>query len=318
MVTASDIHNASILIVDDREANVRLLERMLRAAGYTAITSTMEAYEAYELHRKNHYDLILLDLEMPGMNGFQVMEDLNKVELDGYLPVLVITAHPEQKLRALKAGARDFVSKPLDLVEVQARIHNMLEVRLLHQEARDHAKSLESMALHDALTGLPNRRLLGERASLAIAHARRNKSSMAIVYLDLDGFKQINDTWGHDAGDMLLKMAAARLLATVRQEDTVARLGGDEFVMALWEIHNAEDAARVGSKMMAAMSQPYDIQGRVANMTSSAGVALYPTHGGDVDTLMKSADLALYEAKAAGKNVFRVSERTGLPAVASG
>lgn len=318
MVSAADILRGNILIVDDQEANVRMLESTLRGAGYTAVDSTVNPREVCELHRKNHYDLILLDLLMPGMDGFEVMEALKEFDTFGYLPVLVVTALPSHKLCALQAGAKDFVSKPLDLVEVQARIHNMLEVRLLHKEARNHAKSLESLALHDSLTGIANRRLLVERASLAIAHARRNKSSMAIVYLDLDGFKLINDTWGHDAGDILLKTAAGRLVAAVREEDTVARLGGDEFVIALWEVCNAGDVDRVGSKVVGAVSQPYPIQERILSITASAGVSIYPAHGEDVETLMKSADLALYDAKRAGKNTYRVSERTDLSVVTSG
>ncbi len=137
MISASDILHARILIVDDQAANVLLLERMLRGAGYDSVTSTMKSVEVCELHLLNHYDLILLDLQMPGMDGFQVMENLKAVETGGYLPVLVITAQPDHKLRALKAGAKDFVSKPLDLAEVLIRVHNMLEVRLLHVETRD-------------------------------------------------------------------------------------------------------------------------------------------------------------------------------------
>jgi CheY-like chemotaxis protein/cation transporter-like permease len=143
MVSASHILNASILIVDDKEANVRLLDRMLRGAGYVSITSTMDPGEVCELHLKNRYDLILLDLQMPGMDGFQVMESLKEIETGGYLPVLVITAQPDHKLRALKAGAKDFVSKPFDLAEVLARVHNMLEVRLLHAETKNYSKALE-------------------------------------------------------------------------------------------------------------------------------------------------------------------------------
>ena len=132
MVNSADILNAGILIVDDQEANVLLLERMLRGAGYLSISSTMDPNEVCELHRKNRYGLILLDLLMPGMDGFKVMEGLKEIEEGGYLPVLVITAQPDQKLRALQAGAKDFVSKPFDLAEVLARVHNMLEVRLLY------------------------------------------------------------------------------------------------------------------------------------------------------------------------------------------
>jgi len=133
MIKATDILAAQVLIVDDQEANVLLLEKMLGEAGYTRVTSTMDPNAVVELHRVNRYDLILLDLQMPVMDGFQVMEGLKSIDADGYLPVLVITAQPGHKLRALQAGARDFVSKPFDVLEVKTRIHNMLEVRLLYK-----------------------------------------------------------------------------------------------------------------------------------------------------------------------------------------
>ncbi len=143
MISKQDILNASILIVDDQPSNVHLLEQMLHEAGYLSITSTMDPHAVSELHRTNRYDLILLDLQMPGMDGFQVMESLKAVEAHGYLPVLVITAQPGHKLRALAAGAKDFISKPFDLVEVQTRIHNMLEVRLLYKRLEHHNQVLE-------------------------------------------------------------------------------------------------------------------------------------------------------------------------------
>ncbi len=143
MVSDSDILSASILIVDDQEINVSLLEQMLQEAGYTCVASTTNPREVCALHRKNHYDLILLDLQMPGMDGFQVMEALKTNDADAYLPVLVITAQPGHKLRALQAGAKDFVSKPFDLVEVKTRIHNMLEVRLLYKKLDNYNKVLE-------------------------------------------------------------------------------------------------------------------------------------------------------------------------------
>ena len=136
MASPRDILNAKILIVDDQESNVLLLEQMLKGAGYTSLASTMDPTEVCELHLRHQYDLILLDLQMPTMDGFQVMENLQEIEKGGYLPVLVITAQPDLKLRALKAGAKDFVSKPFDLSEVLLRVHNMLEVRLLHLELK--------------------------------------------------------------------------------------------------------------------------------------------------------------------------------------
>ncbi|PJB08335.1 MAG: response regulator [Hydrogenophilales bacterium CG_4_9_14_3_um_filter_59_35] len=147
MISEQEILKASILIVDDQQSNVLLLGEVLRDAGYACIASTIDPYAVCELHRKNRYDLILLDLQMPGMDGFQVMEGLKKIENDGYLPVLVITAQPGHKLRALASGAKDFVSKPFELVEVQTRIHNLLEVRLLYKKLDNSNKVLEQAVL---------------------------------------------------------------------------------------------------------------------------------------------------------------------------
>jgi diguanylate cyclase (GGDEF)-like protein len=309
MITETDIHSAKILVVDDQESNIQLLEGVLGAANYTSVSSTMDPYQVYDLHRQNHYDLILLDLKMAGMDGFQVLEALKNIEADGYLSVLVVTANPDYKLRALQSGAKDFISKPFDIAEVLARVHNLLEVRLLHQRARTYAKTQEFMALHDPLTGLANRRLLVERVSQAIIHAKRNNSIMAVMYLDLDGFRQINNTLGHDVGDLLLKLVAARLVAAVRQEDTVARLGGDEFVIAMPHVTNVNGVTLAAEKIIKTMSRPYTIQGHNINLTASAGIGLYPENGKDVKMLLKNADAALLDAKQANKNTYRISER---------
>ena len=309
MVTPADILNGRILVVDDQELTARGVAEMLRDAGYAAVTFTTNPREVGELHCKNRYDLILLDIEMPEVNGFDVMEELSAVESDAYLPVLAMTIEPAYKLHALKAGARDFISKPFDPDEALARIRNMLEVRLLHGEARNTAKAFESMALYDALTGVANRHLLTDRISAALANARRNNGSMAIVYLDLDGFKEINDTLGHGVGDALLRMVAGRLEAGVREEDTVGRLGGDEFVIALWNLSCFDDVAAVASKLIRLVSMPYVIEHHTVSMTTSAGIGIYPNHGADAKTLMERADSALYAAKRAGKNAFRISEQ---------
>lgn len=143
MITATQVHNASILIVDDKLSNIDLLKKMLLSAGYTHLSSTINPYDVCELHHIYDYDLILLDISMVGMDGFQVMERLKEIEPSDYLPVLVITAQPAHKLRALEAGAKDFISKPFELAEVLARVRNMLEVRLLHKELQEHNDSLE-------------------------------------------------------------------------------------------------------------------------------------------------------------------------------
>lgn len=143
MNTEFDILNASILVVDDQAANVQLLEQLLSNTGYTRVRSTRDPLEVAGLHAEHRYDLILLDLKMPGMDGFQVMQELKKNTSDDYLPVIVLTAEPGHKLRALEAGAKDFISKPFDLVEVKTRIHNMLEVRLLYKKLGNYSKLLE-------------------------------------------------------------------------------------------------------------------------------------------------------------------------------
>jgi PAS domain S-box-containing protein len=143
VINTLDIFGASILIVDDQESNISLLEQLLGNTGYTNVIATMKPEEVAALHKKNRYDLILLDLQMPVMDGFQVMEALKADIGDSYLPVIVLTAQPNHKLRALQAGAKDFISKPFDLVEVKTRIHNMLEVRLLYKKLDNYNQLLE-------------------------------------------------------------------------------------------------------------------------------------------------------------------------------
>ncbi|MEI8173900.1 MAG: sigma-54 dependent transcriptional regulator [Deltaproteobacteria bacterium] len=197
MISAADILNAGILIVDDLEANVRLLERMLRSAGYASIASTMDPHEVCELHRNNRYDLILLDLLMPGMDGFQVMEYLKEIEPDGYLPVLVITAQPAHKLRALEAGAKDFISKPFDLVELQTRIHNLLEVRLLYKKIETYNKVLEqrveerTVELRTALSEIKAMRDQLETENIYFRHENKMKHRFENIIGQSDGLKYV-------------------------------------------------------------------------------------------------------------------------------
>lgn len=371
MISAADILNAGILIVDDQEANIFLLEQLLYQAGYSSITSTQDPHMVYSLHRKNRYDLILLDLQMPGMDGFKVMEGLKKIERDGYLPVLVITAQPAHKLHALQVGAKDFISKPLDLAELLARIRNMLEVRLLHKESKIHNLILEQtvqalretesglrttevalfkqnaelddhvlqlqqtnadliidtieaqtlaeenekaklemthLAQHDALTGLPNRILLNDRLAQAIALARRQSKQFALMFLDLDRFKDINDSLGHAVGDQLLQSVAKRLVAEVRSSDTVCRQGGDEFVILLADIEHAKDAAISAQKILATLTVPHRINQHELHISVSIGISIYPDDGADAEILIKNADTAMYHAKEDGRNNYRFFE----------
>ena len=315
MVNDNDILDASILIVDDQQANVQLLEQLLQVVGYRHVTSTLDPCAVCALHRANRYDLILLDLQMPGMDGFQVMDGLKEIDAEGYAPVLAMTAHPGHKLRALASGARDFVVRPLDLVEVKTRIHNMLEVRLLYQQLEQSNRALKSLALHDALTGLPNRRLLMDRLKQAVLTSDRTGNHGALMFLDLDDFKQLNDTQGHDVGDILLQQVAARLQACVREGDSVARLGGYEFVILLQALspneHEAATQAEViANKILESFKCSFKPRGQAYDCTVSIGVVVFLGAGEEQNDLLKKADIAMYKAKSAGPNTVRFFDPT--------
>jgi two-component system, cell cycle response regulator len=295
---APDILDASILIVDDQEPNVSLLTQLLSEAGYTRVSSTMNSREVCDLHSKHPYDLIVLDLQMPGLDGFQVMAALKTNASDGYLPVIVITAQPGHKLRALQAGAKDFVSKPFDLVEVETRIRNMLEVRLLYKKLGNYNKELEQKALYDSMTGLPNRGLFDDRLAHAIALATRHAWTLAVMFLDLDRFKCINDTHGHAVGDGVLKEVAKRLLQHARDEDTVCRNGGDEFLYVIMNPQGGENIQRIAESLVKAIGQPIDMGELQPVIKASIGIAIYPDNGTTGEQLIRNADAAMYRAKA--------------------
>jgi diguanylate cyclase (GGDEF)-like protein len=310
MVSNTDILNAHILIVDDQDANVQLLEDVLHGVGYLNLSSALDPHTVCALHSANHYDLILLDLQMPGMDGFQVMTEVKAVEPEGYAPILAITAHPGHKLRALASGARDFIVAPFDLVEVKTRIHNLLEVRLLYKKLEQTNRVLESLAFHDALNGLPNRRLLLDRLRQAMLASARTGARGALMFLDLDNFKQLNDTLGHDVGDLLLLQVATRLQACVREGDSVARLGGDEFVVLLEALSRddhdaATQAEAIAGKILEAFATLFDLQGHAYDSTASIGIEVFTGSQISQDDLLKRADMAMYQAKTAGRNTSR-------------
>lgn len=302
MPSQDEILKAKILVVDDSPDNIDLMLEILRDAGYSNVTATMRPAQVCPLHEEHNYDLILLDLQMPELNGFQVMKGLKEIEHGGYLPVLALTAQPSFKIAALEAGARDFISKPFDLMEVHKRIHNMLEVRLLYKELAQYSRQQQELALHDPLTDLPNRRLLEDRIGHTLQHSARVRGKSAILYLDLDGFKAINDTYGHGYGDDILKLVAERLVSASRKEDTVARIGGDEFVIVLGNLAGKGDAHEPAAKLIEVISEPYFINDLTLRLSTSIGISIYPDDATTVEALLSAADAALYEAKRAGKN----------------
>jgi diguanylate cyclase (GGDEF)-like protein len=178
----------------------------------------------------------------------------------------------------------------------------MLEVRLLYKELAQYSRQQQELALHDPLTGLPNRRLLEDRIATVLQHATRQQNKAAVMYLDLDGFKAINVTHGHDTGDDILKMVAQRLVGCARKEDTVARVGGDEFVIVMGNIAHLGDTQEPASKLIEAVSEPYIVNGLTLQLSTSIGIGIFPDDADAVASVIAMADAALYEAKRSGKN----------------
>ncbi|SFM28068.1 EAL domain-containing protein [Rugamonas rubra] len=302
MISQSSIFAAKLLIVDDQEINTKLLEHILLRAGYSNVHTELDSRRVVARHQAEQFDLILLDMNMPHMDGFEVLAGLKALNPLGYLPVLVVTAAPDHKLRALNAGARDFVSKPFDRMEVLTRIHNLVEVRLLYKASRDYG---EQLAHFDPLTGLPNRsqfrRLLGEALELA----RSRAAPLDVLMLDLDHFKQINDPLGHACGDELLCQLALRLAACRGERATLGRLGGDEFGLILaggGDGDDASDAVALAARVRQALRAPFALAGREVNLSVSIGVASFPADADDADTMLRYADTALSRAKEGGRD----------------
>src|SRR5687767_14474682 len=310
MITGSDILNAGILIVGDQEADVQALEGTLTGAGYARVASTTNLPAVCELQRLHQYNLIVFDLQVDDAAGFQALEALKALDESNVPTVLAITARSDQRLRALNAGARDFVAKPVEPLEILTRIHNMLEVRLLNLEAKNHGRVLEQLvqdlqeqAVTDPLTGLLNRRLLQEFLPREVMKANRHGTSLAVIMVDLDFFKRINDAFGHEAGDLVLRKVAGTIKNTFRGSDVACRYGGEEFVLILpgATLDGARQKAEAIRVSIAGLEliQRERALGRV---TASLGVAIYPDHGADADELVRAADAALYAAKEGGRN----------------
>jgi diguanylate cyclase (GGDEF)-like protein len=308
MIKPDNFEEARILIVDDCEDTAQALAALLSVRHYRTIHATRDAAAVCDLHALNEYDLILLDMHMPGADGLAVMQQLKKMAPDNFLPVIVVTGDNALRLAALDAGAYDFVTKPIDFAELDVRIRNMLEVRLLVRFVDEQRRLQQNAALRDPLTKLANRRLALDRIAAALEHARRHGGMMALLYLDVDGFKLVNDQYGHACGDALLKEIAARLAERMREEDTVARIGGDEFIVVLPDLRDLAGAAAAASEIVRLFSRPMQLPDFSLGVTTSIGIAVHPNDGDDPEMLLQRADAALYAAKRAGKNRYCFAE----------
>ncbi|WFE68019.1 diguanylate cyclase [Thiomicrospira sp. R3] len=289
---------AKILVVDDHPTNLQiLLSALSKDYQVSIVTSGKQALKLAETLRP---DLILLDIMMPEMDGLTVLEHIRQSDWGCCMAVILVTADDrhETHLKGLQLGADDFITKPFSLPLVQLRIRNLL--------ARDQArKQLDQMAYYDALTGLPNRSLLHDRLDQAIAQADRRQKRLALVFIDIDGFKPVNDNFGHAVGDVLLKLLATRMKSALREGDTLARLGGDEFIALLVDLTEQLPNKELMERLLSAVSEPFEYQGHTIHVTASIGVSYYPQPKPiDASQLIRQADQAMYQAKQSGKNQF--------------
>jgi diguanylate cyclase (GGDEF)-like protein/PAS domain S-box-containing protein len=434
-----------ILVVDDQPPNIELLEAYLVPQGYE-IVKAANGEEALEKLFSNQIDVMLLDVMMPGIDGFEVIRRVRQDDTYRLLPIILVTAlrETEDRVKGIEAGCDDFISKPIDKAELLARVRSLLKVKAYNDllsnyrkeleetkisadEAREYAESIintvreplialdqdlrvvsvsrsfydffkvnpketvgqliydlgnkqwdipklrelletilpqkatfdnyqvehdfaiigrrimllnarqikrvwgkervillaiediterkqseekiQQMVFHDSLTDLPNRKLFSDRLGIALIQAQRNQKKVGIAMLDLDKFKDVNDTLGHDAGDIVLKAAAMRLSAELRKVDTVARFGGDEFVLILPDLKVIEDAIPVAQKIVDSFRKSFLIDTNQLIVTMSIGIAVYPNDGTDEAMLLKNADIAMYQAKQAGRDRYQLCKK---------
>jgi two-component system, cell cycle response regulator len=308
---------ARILVVDDIPANVKLLEARLNAEYFDVVTAA-NGPDALEICRGAQCDIVLLDIMMPGMDGFEVSRRIKSDPELPFIPIILITAKGEtaDKVEGLDAGADDYLTKPLNFPELEARVRSMLRIKRLQDELDNKNRELEfanrklrKLSITDGLTGLFNHRHIHELLRDEFERSHRSGDPLAVAMVDLDRFKQVNDTYGHPTGDVILYETARILKETAREIDMVGRYGGEEFIVVLPNT-GEEEAARFAERVRTAVGEyVFRDDATEVQMTLSAGVAAHPGDDTDgPDHLLRRADQALYAAKEGGRNqVIRAS-----------
>lgn len=297
------------MMVDDEPIMMDIVQAFLEDEGYHQFVTVDQSPEAIDTLNNNQPDILLLDLDMPEVNGFDILKELRSSPKHMYLPVIILTASSESdsKLKALEYGATDFLSKPIDPSELALRLRNTLAAKAYQDQ----------LAYYDALTGLPNRALFIDRLNWAIAQAGRERKPLALLDIGLDRFRQINETLGPQVGDKILKIIADRLLEVVRGSDVIsrsleqdasrslARLGGDEFSIIICGVENVRAAEIVIKRVLSAIKEPIEIDGNEIFLSAGIGVSVYPNDGADADAVIKNAGSAKEFAKQDGADNFK-------------
>jgi diguanylate cyclase (GGDEF)-like protein len=295
-----------VLLVEDSEDDVLLTVREIKKGGYDPLHERVENAGAMrKALQEKTWDVILCDYQMPQFNGLAAIALLKETGID--IPLIIVSGVIGEETAAdcMRYGAHDYVMKG-NLSRLVPAIERELREAESRSKRRQAEETIRQMAYHDSLTGLPNRKLFSDRLGIALAQAKRNQKGVAVTMLDLDYFKDMNDTLGHDVGDHLLKAAAARLSAALRKGDTVTRFGGDEFVLILPDLKGIEDVIQVAQKIVESFRKPFLIDTHELLVTTSIGIAVYPHDGTDEGILLKNADIAMYQVKQTGRDRYQI------------
>jgi two-component system, cell cycle response regulator len=296
----SETPRARILVADDSLVIRSVLRKQLEEYGHTVIEA-VDGVEALQVCRKDPPDVVLLDVEMPNLDGHGVLTALRADVETVDIPVVFLTARSttEDVVKGLRLGAHDYLGKPFEPAELLARVSAALRVKRLQDELRLRNTELEAISRVDSLTGLPNRRHLQEHLHAEAAAASRHSWTMGVLMVDVDHFKRVNDRFGHDAGDAVLREVANRLASACRAEDVAGRWGGEEFLV-IAPATDAAGVAQLGERVRAGIArEPIRARDDLLPVTVSVGTAV---GSADVEAILREADGALYEAKASGRN----------------
>jgi diguanylate cyclase (GGDEF)-like protein len=302
-----DRQRANILLVDDHAENLAALRAILEPLGQRLVLAT-SGEEALRCLLREEFALVLLDVRMPGMDGYETAAVIKSRERTRHVPIIFLTAvdaDDAAQRRGYDVGAVDYLFKPFDPVVLRSKVQVFIDLFTLKRRAEE----LAHRALHDDLTGLPNRTLFRDRLDVALKRTQRERTTVGVFYVDLDGFKPVNDTFGHVAGDMLLEELAGRMRRVLRPADTVARLGGDEFAVLSESVEDAAAAERIAQRLVDAVGEPFPLAGGVARVSASVGIAL-ADEPVPPSVLLHLADEAMYAAKAAGGGGWRRYDRS--------
>lgn len=296
----------NVLIVDDDKVDQELVLRALRKSHLDVSIDTAKTVdEGLDLYQEHSYDIILLDYRMPERDGTEMIYELTQLPTSSNTAIVMMSSSEDEQLAidCLKAGAHDFLMKS-EVTGVRLR-RAVLQAKArfeLEQQLAESYKKVKILAESDPLTGLSNRAYFEHSLRINIVNNIRDKHKIALLLIDLDNFKFINDTYGHDVGDRLLLLVVDSIKSCLRGNELFARLGGDEFSICLSNLDTAEDASKVATRVVETLTKPFLINESEIHSTASVGISIYPDNATDFEELFKQADIAMYRAKKLGRS----------------